>query len=276
MDFSDTHLTESTEDEFYDTSDKILKLSDELAEEIILENIDQQLNGSVDDHTDKINYVTLFKEKYNSIDSDMDCYDSDYMRECLDRVTDLVMGGLKKRYAVGLGEDLDYTTPETYLGDVETLYEFLFIRQYDNLIDYIDKTIDKKKNQFVSKYGNLIQSDEHANDLFVIQSRKKFKNESDIVILHFLNDIIDDICEETTSAYVLFDEITKFDAYEECNYKMAELILNYGSKLVIDDDATAGKLYIAPLLNLAERDSLRSRIWSDYVENCELLEEEIQ
>ena len=276
MDFSDTHISEPEETEYYDTSEKILKLSDELAEEIVLENINQQLNGKLDDHTDKINYVSLFKDKYSSINPETEYYDMDYMHECLDRVTSLVSDGLNKRYCVGLGEGLDYTEPEVYLADVETLYEFLFIRQYENLVDYVESIIEKKKEQFVSKYENLIQSEEHANDLFVIQSRKKFKNEEDIVILHFMNEIINDICEETNSGYILFDAITHIDMFEECNYKMSELIVNYGNKLVIHDDQKAAELYVAPLLSNTEKDSLRSRIWSDYVEGCELLEEEIQ
>lgn len=275
MDFSDTHMTEPEDEEYYDTSEKILRLSDELSEEIILDNINQQLNGQVDDHTDKINYVRLFREKFEKIDSDSDYYDKDYMAASVDRLGELVSAGLAKRYYI-LPVRSDYTTPEEYLRTLEVLYEFLYIRQYTNLVDFIERKIDANKELFASKYEAKIQDEEHANDLFVIQSRKKFKNESDIAILHFLNEIIDDICSDTTSAYVLFDEICGIDKFEVYNYEMSEMILNYGAKMTILDDAKAAGLYIAPLLSNTERDSLRSRIWSDYLENCDILEDEIQ
>ena len=46
---------------------KILALSDRLAEEIILENVREQLNTELDTLNTRINYVSLFREKYAEI-----------------------------------------------------------------------------------------------------------------------------------------------------------------------------------------------------------------
>ena len=55
--YLDTRLIEPAEEEFYSTSDKILKLSDALAEEIVLENIREQLES-------EINVLTTKNELY--------------------------------------------------------------------------------------------------------------------------------------------------------------------------------------------------------------------
>ena len=55
------------EDLYFDTSEKILALSDRLGEEIILENIADQLSKELDTLNTRINYVSLFREKYAEI-----------------------------------------------------------------------------------------------------------------------------------------------------------------------------------------------------------------
>jgi hypothetical protein len=123
-------------DEYYDISEKIMELSDELSEEIILSNIAEQLEGKMDIFTEKMNYVSLFREKYSEITSDTVFYDKEYIRGALTRVTVLVGGLLKGRYGVSLGNDLDFYFPDDYLKDMETIYEFFFIRHFENLKDY--------------------------------------------------------------------------------------------------------------------------------------------
>lgn len=122
--------------EYYDISEKILELSDELSEEIVLTNIKDQLDGKLDIFTTKKNYVSLFRKKYTEITSDITFYDKDYIKGALTRVTLLVGDLLKERYGVKLGNDLDFYFPDDYLKDMETLYEFFFIRHFDNIKDY--------------------------------------------------------------------------------------------------------------------------------------------
>jgi hypothetical protein len=122
------------EQEYFDISEKILKLSDELAEDIILTNIKDQLENKLDLFTDKLNYVTLFREKYSYITPENTFYDKNYIRTALLKVTELVSKLLESKYGVKLGTDLDYVFPDEYLKDMETMYEFFFIRHFKNLV----------------------------------------------------------------------------------------------------------------------------------------------
>ena len=56
------------------------------------------------------------------------------MMQSVSKVGNLVNEGFLKRYGVQLGDDLDYTTPSVYLEDLEALYEFLYTRQFDNMV----------------------------------------------------------------------------------------------------------------------------------------------
>ena len=270
VEFLDTHMSEPDEEEFLDTSEKILTLSDKLAEEIILENIGEQLEEELDTLNTRINYVTLFREKYGSISEDDPYYDFDYMKDALVRVAAVIGTGLYKRFGIELGDDLDFTSPDTYLEDMETLYEFLFIRQYENLVSYFNHKLMKNRAEYIKTYRELMNKEEHSKDLFVVQSRKKFKNNDDVIILHFINEIITDIMDSTTSAYDLFNCIANLDIYEEYNHRMSELIINYGNKLVLNNDAESAKLYLKPMKNPIVFSEIRNAILMEYLEGCEL------
>lgn len=271
IEFTDTHMIEPEEEEFFDTSEKILKLSDVLAEEIVLENIKDQLdNIDVDTINQRINYVTLFKEKYESVKPEDDCYDEEYIKDALARVGGVLSTGLKKRFGVELGTDLDFLTPTEYLADMETLYEFLFIRQQENIIDYIKHRLYRERQNFIKTYLPLMDDDTHSKDLFVVQSKKKFKDSDDVLIMHFMNEIINDIKDTTTSAYTLFETIANLDLYEEFNNRMSELIINYGNKLVLNNDEESAHLYMKPLEDSVVFTEIRNNVLMDYISKCEL------
>lgn len=274
LEFQDTYMIEPDEEEFFDTSEKILKLSGVLAEDIILENIGEQLSSQITLLDERINYVSIFKEKYSSVEPDDDYYDDEYLKEVLAKISTLIATGIKERYGVELGEDLEFVTPAQYFEDMETLYEFLFIRHSENLVDYLKCKLRKNRMNFISSYKNLMNEDTHSKDLFVIQSKKKFKNPDDVLIIHFLGEILKDIADSTTSAYDLFREIVDIDLFEEYNNKMSELLINYGNKIVINDDATAAKLYMQPLNDKSVFPEIRNAILMSYLEECELEREE--
>lgn len=274
LEFRDTYMIEPDEEEFFDTSEKILKLSGALAEDIILENIGEQLSSKIDLLDERINYVSIFKEKYSNIDPEDGYYDDEYLKEVLAKIATLIATGVKERYGVELGEDLEFVTPMQYFEDMETLYEFLFIRHSDNLIDYLKHKLLKNRLNFISSYKNLMNEETHSKDLFVIQSKKKFKNPDDVLIIHFLGEILRDIADMTTSAYDLFRDIVDIDLFEEYNNRMSELLVNYGNKVVINDDATAAKLYMSPLNDKSTFSEIRNAILMAYLEDCELEREE--
>lgn len=268
--FNDTWTIEPNEEEFFDTAEKILRLTDDLAEEIVLESIGEQLDHGIDTLVERINYVSLFREKYGMITPDLPYYDEEYLKISLGKVGRLLSTGIKSKYGVELGEDLDYSTPAQYLDDMETLYEFLFIRHYENLVSYFKNRLMKNKVDFVRSYEKLMSEDEHSKDLFVIQSKKKFKNFEDVIIMHFIAEIITDIKDMTTSGYDLFQEITDLDLYEEYNNRMSELLINYGNKIVINNDELAAELYLKPLEDRTIFSELRNTLLLSYLEECEL------
>ena len=276
LEFQDTYMIEPDEEEFFDTSEKILRLSGALAEDIILENIGEQLDSKLNLLDKKINYVSLFREKYSEVEPSDSYYDDEYLKSSLARVATLIATGIREKYGVELGEDLEFVTPLQYFTDMETLYEFLFIRHSENLVDYLKYRLRKDKLNFINSYKNRMNEDTHSKDLFVIQSKKKFKNHDDVLIIHFLSEILRDIADTTESAYDLFREIVDLDLYEEYNNRMSELLINYGNKIVINDDAASAKLYMSPLDNKATFSEIRNIILMSYLEECELEREENQ
>jgi hypothetical protein len=119
-----------------------------------------------------------------------------------------------------------------------------------------------------------MSEDANSKDLFVMQSKKKFKNYDDVLIIHFLSEILKDIVDTTESAYDLFRDIVDIDLYEEYNNKMSELLINYGNKIVINDDGLSAKLYMKPLENPTLFSEVRNSILMAYLEDCELEREE--
>lgn len=258
------------DNDLLDASERILLLSDLLSEEIILENIENQLQQPLDTLAERFNYITLFKEKYTSIDREDELFDLEYIIQSLNKVSILTARCLYEKYGVEMGEDLDYAQPEEYLTDMETLYEFLFVRHYENLVEYIKFKLNKERADILSKYSELIQSEKHSKDVFVVQAKKKFKNNDDVVILHFLNEIIHDIVDSTSSAYTLYQTIVNIDLYEEFNSRMNELIENYGNKLVLNDDEESARLYLAPLKDQNIFSEVRNAVLISYLESCEI------
>lgn len=271
--FSEAAYTDDDidEDEYFDVSEKILKLNDALSEDIILENIKEQMEEGIDTINQRINYVSLFKEKFKAITKENEAYDDALMKESLAKVALVVGEGLKNKYNVELGEDLEFTSPAQYLEDMETLYEFLFIRHYENLLNIFEYRLRKDKANFLETYSKQLDDEVHSKDLFVVQSKKKYKNKEDIVIIHFLTDILNDIRDSLTSSYDLFSEIVELDKYEEYNSRMGELIEMYGNKLVLNDDLGTAAAYLEPLNDSAIFTEIKNKILADYLSDCEII-----
>lgn len=270
--FNDTRLVESVDDVYSDMSEKILKLDDYLSEEIVLANIEEQMESEIDPFTERINYIYSYKEKYDALSPDDDLFDAGYLASSVYKVSELLKELFFKKYGVEIGTDLEDSDQAQYLDDCATLYEFLFLRQYENIVKYLFYKLKKNRTQFINSYSELAVEEPHLNDIFFNQMRKKFKDEGDTIIIHFINEIIDDIISSTTSAIDLFNETINLDLYEEINYKMSELIINYGNKIVVNDDAHAAELYFSPMKNSALRAEIKNDVLMRYLEDCEITE----
>lgn len=273
--FDYDEITDGYESDEYDyetTAERILALSDALSEEIIFDNIEEQLSGKLDDQMERVNYVALFREKYEAAKKDDYLYDKEYVESVIDELGEMINDGMEDKYLIGLGSSSIYDDSTEYIEDLEALYEFVYIRHFQNLVDYFKWKIAKNKEEYVLRYEDRLKNDIHEKDIFATQNRKRFADHGDLVILTYMNEIIDDICDESTSCYVLLSEISAIDKFEETNNRIIDMIADYGNRLHIKDDAEAAKRYMYPAKSSEYRGTIRSSVWSDYIERCQLAE----
>lgn len=263
---------EIDEDETASSSDiasRILSLSDSLSEEIVLTNINDHISGN-SPWPGRINYISSYREKVEDARTDPDNLDlSEFIREITERVIATVLDGLKKNYSVSIGRDLEESNDiYKYLEDIETLYEFFFVRNYENVKDILYKTLITKRQYFIDRYRELYNDQDE--DLFIMTQKKKFKNFDDVLICNFISDIIFDIMEMYESGYELFKAIVNLDLYEVFNNRMLDLLINYGEGIVFLSDAKASEKYFAILQDKDTFIEIRNEILLKYLENVEV------
>lgn len=255
----------------YDISDRIFELRDDLSLDIISKNIIDRFDEPVNYET--TNYITKFKERYNILkEASMFDGDIDILNNALQEISQLVLVNLNTKYFVGIGDDIDDDLSidiNEYLDKIETLYNFFVVRHYTNIKDYFKAKMIKKKTDYIEKY-KMALDDKSYDDLFLSQDKKKFKDLSDAIIVHFINDIISDVRSEITSAYDLFKEITETDLFEEYNNRMHEMIINYGNEFMVLDDHKAAEKYLNILNNDEIMVSLRNDILSMFLIDAQL------
>lgn len=252
-----------------DIASRILSLSDNLSEEIVLTNINDHISGN-SPWPGRINYISSYREKVEDARTDPDNLDlSEFIREITERVIATVLDGLKKNYSVSIGRDLEESNDiYKYLEDIETLYEFFFVRNYENVKDILYKTLITKRQYFIDRYRELYNDQDE--DLFIMTQKKKFKNFDDVLICNFISDIIFDIMEMYESGYELFKAIVNLDLYEVFNNRMLDLLINYGEGIVFLSDAKASEKYFAILQDKDTFIEIRNEILLKYLENVEV------
>lgn len=252
-----------------DIASRILSLSDSLSEEIVLTNINDHISGN-SPWPGRINYISSYREKVEDARTDPDNLDlSEFIREITERVIATVLDGLKKNYSVSIGRDLEESNDiYKYLEDIETLYEFFFVRNYENVKDILYKTLITKRQYFIDRYRELYNDQDE--DLFITTQKKKFKNFDDVLICNFISDIIYDIMEMYESGYELFKAIVNLDLYEVFNNRMLDLLINYGEGIVFLSDAKASEKYFAILQDKDTFIEIRNEILLKYLENVEV------
>lgn len=252
-----------------DIASRILSLSDSLSEEIVLTNINDHISGN-SPWPGRINYISSYREKVENARTDPDNLDlSEFIREITERVIATVLDGLKKNYSVSIGRDLEESNDiYKYLEDIETLYEFFFVRNYENVKDILYKTLITKRQYFIDRYRELYNDQDE--DLFIMTQKKKFKNFDDVLICNFISDIIFDIMEMYESGYELFKAIVNLDLYEVFNNRMLDLLINYGEGIVFLSDAKASEKYFAILQDKDTFIEIRNEILLKYLENVEV------
>ena len=256
--------------EDFDIASRILSLSDQLSEEIILTNINDHIDNKVP-YASRINYVTSYRNKVEQAIFDPDNMDlKEFIREITERVIVTICNGLKRSYSVTIGRDLSESNDIIkYLEDVETLYEFFFIRNYENVRDLLYQILVTKKDYFVNRYKE-IYTEQQEEDIFVSADKKKFKNSDDAIIVNYISDVIEDIKAMYESGYDLFKDIVNMDLYELYNNKMYELLINYGEGIVFSSDTRAAEKYFNILNDKEYFVAIRNEVLLKYLETVEV------
>ena len=84
---------------------------------------------------------------------------------------------------------------------------------------------------------------------------------------------------KSLQSYELTDAIRKSvsiintDLFEEYNSRMKELMVCYGNKFVVDDDALCAKRYLSVLDDELVRTELRNKMRLKFLEDCEIYDE---
>jgi len=258
-------------DYIYDISERIFELRDEMSFDIISKNILDSFDEPKNYET--LNYVSKFKEKYLELkEKDLFVGDEEIINNALSELSSLVIENLKSKLFVGIGNELDdglYVNINEYLDQVETLYNFFIVRRYTNIKDYFKSKILQNKLAFIEKY-KMALDDKTYDDLFLAQDKRKFRDISDAIIIHFINDIIGDIKSTITSAYEFFKDIVNLDFYEEFNNRFNEMLVNYGTDLLIIDDVGAAEAYLSILDTPEIYVSLRNDLLSLFLQDAQL------
>ena len=261
---------DKAEIEDFDIASRILSLSDQLSEEIILTNINDHIDNKIP-YASRINYVTSYRNKVEQAIFDPDNMDlKEFIREITERVIVTICNGLKRSYSVTIGRDLSESNDIIkYLEDVETLYEFFFIRNYENVRDLLYQILVTKKDYFVNRYKE-IYIEQQEEDVFVSADKKKFKNSDDAIIVNYISDVIEDIKAMYESGYDLFKDIVNMDLYELYNNKMYELLINYGEGIVFSSDTRAAEKYFNILNDKEYFVAIRNEVLLKYLETVEV------
>jgi hypothetical protein len=117
-----------------------------------------------------------------------------------------------------------------------------------------------------------LQNETHSKDVFVIGGKKKFTDNNDLAIIHFIDEIISDIISGSNSAYVLFDSIISLDPFEEFNARAGELLMDYGKGIIFEGDTLCYEKYMSALKEGQTRIELRNSLLMKYLEDVEIEE----
>lgn len=272
MDILDAWAIDPEEDDSNETSELILQLEKDLSYDIVLQNIEEDFQKKDDFSFPRVNYVEYFTKKYDKLTQTDAVYDNETLYNVVGKLAEVILPLFEENYYVRISSDYEYSSGREYLELMETVYEFFFVRQQENITNYFVYKIQREKEHFIYKYQPLLNKEPFAKDLFVSTQKKKFKNISDVIIIHFLNDIIEDIIEETESLYVFSDEVVQLDLYEIYNNRMRDYLITYGNSLTFVDDIDGIKKYFEAIVSPDGRIQLRNNVLMELLKNIEIVD----
>lgn len=258
------------EDQEYDSVvDKIEKISDALAEDIVISNTLEQINNQDDLLGYKQNYIDLFINKYANMWSSIDMLDADdkyVIKDITERLITTILAKIEEKYGVTIGDEIvDYHYLDESLRDLSALYSFFVLRNIQNIIDIFlsDLENDVVMQQFVA----LLNDEKYQKDLFIQSDLKKGLDPKIAAVTHFTHYIIDTLATNNSdSLYALINRIIKLDLYEETNMRIHEMITDFGNRLqIVENDEEAAKMYFNILYNDTVKAYVANQIITQYL-----------
>lgn len=260
--------------EFESVSEKIMAINDRLSAEIITENLVLQFENPNVEYNRGINYISVFKEAYEQISPDDDYYDKELIEEVIHGVYQLTIDKLNEKFRIVFSKDLGEYPLDELINDVEIVHEILFIRQFKNIVDYIDAKLFENREYFVDLYKPEMEEDEEVmRNVFVANASKKFKNFDDVVILHHIDDIIRDILEnqDEKSMYMFLEQVIATDPEEYYNFNFYKILEKYGEIISFENDMECFELYLDIKHLDFVKSEIRNQIMLRHLERSELV-----
>ena len=234
--------------------DRIQKISDALAEDIVISNTLEQIDNQEDTLGYKQNYIELFINKYANMWMSMDLLDMDdkyVIRDITERLITTVLAKIEEKYGVTLDHDNIENSHylDEMLKDLSAIYDFFVLRNVQNIVDLFLNELEDET--VLQPFVQLLSDEEYQKDLFIQSDLKKGLDPKIAAVTHFTHDIIDTLAtNDADSLYALINRIIKLDLYEETNLRMYELMADFGHRFqIVPHDSEAGQMYFNILYN---------------------------
>ena len=249
--------------------DRIEKISDALAEDIVISNTLEQIEHQDDVLGFKQNYIELFINKYANMWLSIDLLDGDdklIIRDITERLITTVLEKIEEKYGVTL--DVENIENSHYLDEtlknLAAVYDFFVLRNVQNIIDLFLNELEDET--VLQPFVQLLSDEEYQKDLFIQSDLKKGLDPKIAAVTHFTHDIIDTLAtNDADSLYALINRIIKLDLYEETNLRMYELMSNFGSAFqIVPHDSEAGQMYFNILYNDTVKAYVANQIITQY------------
>ena len=256
--------------------DRISKIADTLAEDIVISNTLEQMENQDDVLGFKQNYIELFISKYSNLWLSVDLLNADdkyIIRDITERLIVTVNAKLEEKYGIAI--DTDNIENSHYLDetlkDLGAIYDFFVLRNVQNIVDLFLSELEDET--VIQPFVDLLSTEDYSKDLFIQSDLKKGLDPRIAAVTHFTHDIIDSlVADNSDSLYALINRIIKLDLYEETNLHMYELMSDYGGRFQITaHDSEAGALYFAILTNDTVKAYVANQIITQYTKKHLLL-----
>jgi len=208
---------------FQPTETERAELLAKLSDEVLLTNIEEQLKNPFINSVSYNDMLSIFDNRYDFI---MQFYPED--ESIIERCKDIKKNIYSKIYNVittrfSITSDLNEIigTDDFYFYTRE-LYNFFILKYRTNLVNFFISYLYSHKKDLVKEYEN----EEEKKDLMYRSLKKNLNNNEDILLLYYMENIINDFSQNEDEPEFIVEEIISTDEYEATNFAMKELLID--------------------------------------------------